>query len=71
MTATAFDTNGDSLSDSILWSSSLGGGLGTGAKLTLGNLAIGRHIIMAEVTNSVHQIAYVTHSLTIIDPSVP
>jgi len=71
LAATAFDTNGDSLSDSILWSSSLGGGLGTGATLTLGNLAIGRHIIMAEVTNSVHQIAYATHSLTIIDPSVP
>lgn len=48
----ASDVEEGSLSESITWSSSIDGEIGTGSSLTLTNLSIGTHTITAEVTDS-------------------
>jgi hypothetical protein len=50
--ATALDDFDGDLSSSLVWTSDKNGALGTGASLTLANLAKGTHTITATVTDS-------------------
>jgi hypothetical protein len=50
--ASASDAEDGDLSAAIAWTSSLAGPLGSGASLTLTNLAVGTHLVTASITDS-------------------
>jgi hypothetical protein len=64
-TASATDAEDGDLAPSVVWSSSLGGPLGSGASLTLANLAVGTHLVTATVADSGGLAASAAVTLTI------
>jgi hypothetical protein len=66
-TGTATDEDGN-LSNSIGWTSSLQGALGTGATVTRSDLIQGTHVITAAVTDSAALTASATTTVTVVPP---
>jgi molybdopterin synthase catalytic subunit len=65
---TASDAQDGGLSSTIVWSSNIQGTLGSGATLTVSNLAVGTHTITAKVTDSGGLSATATITVTITGP---
>jgi YD repeat-containing protein len=68
LNGTASDAEDGTLSQSIVWSSSRDGVLGTGAALTAGPLSVGAHDITARVTDSQSAIGMATVNLIVTEP---
>ncbi|MEK9776063.1 MAG: M12 family metallo-peptidase, partial [Quisquiliibacterium sp.] len=66
---TATDYEDGNLSDSIAWSSSRDGSLGSGASASVSSLSIGTHIITASVTDSAGQTKTDSITVTVTDAS--
>ncbi len=67
--ASASDDEQGDLSAAITWSSSLAGPLGSGASLTLSDLALGTHVVTASVTDAGGLAGSVFVSLTVEAPN--
>jgi len=69
--ASASDPEDGDLSAAITWSSSLDGGLGVGASLTLASLSVGTHAVTASVTDAGGLAASATVTVTVTEPAPP
>jgi YD repeat-containing protein len=68
LSGTALDFEDGNLAPNVSWTSSLDGGLGTGATLNVSTLQIGAHVITASVTDSDGVTSTATVNITVEPP---
>jgi YD repeat-containing protein len=71
LNATAIDEQDSDLSNTITWTSSLDGHLGSGTPLTLTSLTAGQHTLTATVTDSDNNTVTATVMISITDAPLP
>jgi hypothetical protein len=69
--ASASDAEDGDLSEDVVWTSSLGGLLGTGATLVRSNLVAGTHVVTAAVSDTGGRTSSASIELTVRDPNTP